>query len=285
MLVAWHKGERVEARDARRELAYVCPRCEGAVLVKRGRIRVAHFAHRPQAVCDWASGETPAHLAAKAVMRDAFAARGLRAEVEYVVPELAGDRRADVMVWSPGGAAVAIELQHTSITLPEIEARAASYAQRGIAQIWVPILRASAWNGAQRPRKGADGDWLIERYAVREWELWICGLAGDDIWFYDPRIMALWRGRFGEYRLWVREQRWIAADHREVVREPYSYPSRRWRSLTLWGPVRPAELRLQRYTRAAAQDDLHRYPAGPLARFILHGHASSKRAAEHRARR
>lgn len=268
MLVAWHDRQRIEARDARRESDYLCPRCESPVILRRGRILVPHFAHRPKAVCDWAAGETPAHLAAKAAIRDALEARGLRAEVEHVVAGLHGDRRADVLAWSPVGEPVAIELQHVPIALADLEARTAAYAAAGVAQIWLPFLRSGAWNGARRPRPGEAGDWIMERYPIRSWERWIAALGGGELWQYDPRLAALWRGRIGDCRIFVREQRWRAADGREVLRQAQTYVSRRWVRLHLWGPYRVGDVRLNIGRRDAEWTSTHRLPAGPIARFV-----------------
>jgi competence protein CoiA len=100
-------GGRREAENADRGSAYTCPKCERSVVLERGRIKIAHFAHKPPTDCTWAKGETLAHLEAKKLFKDAFLLRGLRAEVEFVVPSLPNDRRADVMVWSPPGIRVA----------------------------------------------------------------------------------------------------------------------------------------------------------------------------------
>jgi hypothetical protein len=149
MLVAEHQGARIEAAEAQRGLNYVCPKCRGIVIPKQGRKVIWHFAHKPPTDCIWATGETLAHLEAKKLVRDALVTRGLRAEMEYIVATLPGDRRADVMVWSPEEVPLAIELQHTSIGLDEIEKRAFSYAGAGIAQIWIPFLRTSALRDAE----------------------------------------------------------------------------------------------------------------------------------------
>lgn len=268
MLVARHDGQRVDAREASREHAYCCPNCEGQVILRRGRIMVPHFAHRPKAVCDWATGETPAHLAAKVAMRDALEARGLRAEVEQVIEGLQGDRRADILAWSPTQEPVAIELQHGSISLAELEARAAAYAAAGVAQIWLPFLRPAAWNGARRPRAGEAGDWVMERHPIRNWERWIEAWGDGELWYYDPRSQALWRCRQDGCRIFVREQRWTAADGPEVVREAHSYVSRRWARLYLWGPYALGDVRVAIGRRAAQWTSAYRIPAGPVARFV-----------------
>ena len=102
--------------------------------------------------------------------------------MEYVVDTLSGDRRADVMTWSPTGVAVAFELQHTSIGLDEIESRSRSYARAGIAQLWIPFLNDAALRQAES-RSG--GSLFVERYSPRPFEKWVHGLHGKDgMWMY-----------------------------------------------------------------------------------------------------
>ncbi|MTH94783.1 competence protein CoiA, partial [Roseibium sp. RKSG952] len=119
---------RISALAALRGAEYRCPACRGLLILKKGRRVVHHFAHKPPTNCTWAKGETQAHLRAKTELAQSFTGRGIRAEVEFVVETLTGDRRADVMAWKPNGFQVAFELQHTPISVNEIEARAFSYA-------------------------------------------------------------------------------------------------------------------------------------------------------------
>lgn len=154
MLVANLGDTRIDAASAKRGPEYRCPKCSGIVILKQGRKVIEHFAHKPSTDCSWARGETRAHLEAKVLVQAALVERGLKAEVEFVVNTLPGDRRADVMAWSPKGQQIAFELQHTPIDLNEIEARASSYARAGIAQIWIPFLKDVVWKEGE-PRHGA----------------------------------------------------------------------------------------------------------------------------------
>ena len=112
MLVANLGGMRIDSASAKRGPEYRCPKCRGIVILKHGRKVIEHFAHKPPTDCSWATGETRAHLEAKALVQAALTGRGLKAEVEFVVNTLPGDRRADVMAWSPKGLQIAFELQH-----------------------------------------------------------------------------------------------------------------------------------------------------------------------------
>jgi competence protein CoiA len=268
MLVASLDGVRIEAEHAPRGRPFVCPECRQAVVLKRGRIVVAHFAHKPHMVCDWARGETPAHLEAKRLFRDAFAARGYEAEVERVVPTLPGDRRADVMVRGRSGIEAAIELQHNAIGLDEIERRAFAYARAGIAQAWVPFLRPSVLAAAEPSRGGEDGDLLVKRYVARPFERWIHGLNHGGLWLYDPAAKNLWFGRLAGHQVYLEPARWYATDGEERHGGGLHRWSRRWRELTLWGPCELARVKIEVRRRQAWRSAIYRWPAGFVARFV-----------------
>jgi len=55
-------GELVPARKAKGEVSYRCPGCGGPLLLRKGEIRSAHFAHKPEAHC---AAETALHSGVK----------------------------------------------------------------------------------------------------------------------------------------------------------------------------------------------------------------------------
>ena len=174
MLIAQDDNGRIDASAAGRGSKYICPNCLSEVVLKRGRIVIPHFAHKAPVTCEWGSGETQAHLEAKRLFAEAFAARGLRVEIEHVVPSLPSYRRADIMVWTKRGRRVAVELQHTPIGLDEIEERAFAYARAEITQVWIPFLSHKVWAQAERitePTKRTE--YVVERYPARPFERWI----------------------------------------------------------------------------------------------------------------
>lgn len=266
MLVALQEGERIEARIAPRDGAFACPNCRRDMVLKRGRLRIAHFAHRPPVDCDWASGETEAHLQAKARLRDALAARGLRAELEVEVPSLGGDRRADLLVRSPRGRGVAIELQHTPITVEEVARRSAAYSAAGIAPLWVAFLRPGVLHDAVlEPPEG--GDRFVRRYPARAWEFWAQSFHLGSLWYYDPEGAALWQGRLGAHEIHARPACWYDRGGREHRVPAQRRLSRRWRELTLWGPHAPERLMIRLRTRPARTIAGYALAAGAVASF------------------
>lgn len=269
MLVASLNGERAEAENAERGLAFVCPNCKRPVILKRGPIVIAHFAHKPPTDCSWARGETKAHLDAKKLFRDTLAARGLRAEVEFVVPSLPDDRRADVMIWSPKRERLALELQHTSLGLEDIERRAFSYAHAGIAQTWIPFLRSGIWKDAKRRSGDEDGNYVIERYPARPFERWIHGFHKGGVWFYDPSRKTLWRGLFTGSEIYVEESSWYEEGGEERYAGGFYRFSKRWRKLTLWGPYELNQVKIRIDRRNAWAKAHYRWPAGGVGNFVI----------------
>jgi competence protein CoiA len=189
----------------------------------------------------------------------------LRAEVEFIVPSLPNDRRADVMVWSPSGQQAAIELQHTSIQPEVIEKRALSYAREGIAQAWIPFLRSKLMEEANT---GKHGGLFIEQYPARPFERWAHGFHFGRLWLYDPARRMLWRGHFDNHHIPVDYSEWYSAEGEEMTAGGYSRVSKRWKELTLWGPYSIDQIRIKARPRNAWQTNRYQMPAGRIADFV-----------------
>lgn len=172
------------------------------------------------------------------------------------------------MIWSPSNIRVAIELQHTSIGIEEIEKRAFSYAREGIAQAWVPFVRATLWKQAEPRRGGDDGDIFIEQYPARPFERWAHGFHFGRLWFYDPRNKTLWRGNFDEHHIWVEYSSWYDADGEERSAGGFYRVSKRLKELTLWGPYSLDRVKIKLSRRKVWRTDRYNLPAGRVARFV-----------------
>ncbi len=121
------------------------------------------------------------------------------------------------------GIPVAIEIQHTTISEREIEARVAAYARARIPQIWIPILRdehcPSSWD-----------DRVIDRYPPRPFERWLHAYMPTPVWYYNPRSFSLWRGVFSPCLLWKEESTWYEEGGEERSEGGFDYESSRWDS-------------------------------------------------------
>lgn len=262
MLVAELNGCRIDAFSAERGPSYVCPGCRGEVTLKKGRKVVHHFAHKPPTKCTWAKGETRAHMEAKATLANALVSRGLKAELEYTVNTLTGDRRADVMAWSPQGRQVAFELQHTPISLDDIERRASSYASADIAQIWIPFIRHKVWDEGGP----SDGNWLFQRYTPHPFERWVYGFNGETgMWMFDDRDNSFWLGQLADHQSYVEETSWFDEYGDENYAGGYWRTSKRYMELTLKGPFNIGDLRISVTKRRSRSSSGHHWPAALVA--------------------
>lgn len=265
MLIAELERCRIDAFSAERGPTYHCPWCRGEVVLKKGQKVVHHFAHKPPTECTWATGETRAHMEAKILMLDALKARGLRTEVEFIVNTLPGDRRADVIAWSPKGLQIAFELQHTPIGLDEIERRASSYACADIAQIWIPFLKSNVWDeGAPQ-----HGGWFVERYSPRTFERWVHSFNGKNgMWMYDPKDKAFWLGRLTGHQTYVEETTWYSEGGEENYGGGFWKYSKRFKELTLEGPYGAEDLLIKVSSRRAFSASGYNWPAARIANLV-----------------
>ncbi len=246
MLVAILNGDRIEAFNADRGAEYFCPKCENTVILKKGSKVIHHFAHHPQVNCAYAKGETLAHLAAKTVFLDEFRRRGLRTEAEYEIQSLPGDRRADVVVWSPKGSQYAIELQHTPIGVEEIEKRTFSYEAAEVIAIWLPFLRMDLQNDPRIMGNNEDSSVHISRYMVRPMEKWAFEYYGKRLWLYDPALLSLWSGNLLTNYSWRKGADWYDSDGNFCVSEGGMFPTTRWKDLSLEGPFALSDVRFSK---------------------------------------
>lgn len=248
MLTALFGEVRVYARDARKGSAYRCPGCLAEVILKKGAVRIHHYAHHAEQSCEYAIGETRAHLEAKLALHAAFRPLSHRVEMEWPVEGLSGDRRADVFVWHLNGPRLAVELQHTKIGLHEIEERTASYLAAGIAVVWLPFLRPKFRSRTVKGEGRDSGDWLIEPYQPLPFERWIHAFGYGEIWYWADRSRKLLRGRLEHFR---------GAENERAGR---------WR-LRLWGPFDPQHLVIRMSRRKSAEIGPYRLPGGTMARL------------------
>jgi hypothetical protein len=98
------------------------------VMLKRGRLVTAHFAHYPESSCGLAAGESLRHIAMKAIIGKLFA----RERPEYEVP-FKPNRRADIVL----SGHIIVECQASAISIDEWDSRTFDYNELGYALLWI----------------------------------------------------------------------------------------------------------------------------------------------------
>jgi Competence protein CoiA-like family len=251
MLVALLNDCRVRASVARRGEPFLCPGCDKSVLLVKGKVRVVHFRHKAIANCRFGAGESDAHLSAKNEFVQALTLRGLKAEPEVDVLSIEGDRRADILVIAPekkGGEPeharrVAIEVQHSAITLAALETRTQAYVAAGVPVIWIPIFRPNVLSNALRfsntnLRK-------LPCFAVAEWHKWISRLFGH-VWLYETGTLSVWKCWILEDWRYKDRRDWWDADGTERSSGGYWEPSKSTRDIWLSGPWPISDIQMVR---------------------------------------
>jgi Competence protein CoiA-like family len=249
----------VEAATARRDERYRCRQCGAPVTFKPGRVRAAHFAHRPDAACAFGGPMSAAHLAAQNLIAAALRARGLEVELEAPLPGALGDRRIDVLTWPPHrpSARVAIEVQASDLGEAMIEARTASYQAMGVAPLWLRLLDFTTFRTVQTlPFRGTA--W-IERYRAKAWERWAHDHLGGRLWFMDVGTGHLWRGLFvPAHRFRERALLRGAAGEASARGADWTAASQ-WVDLDLDGPFALADVKLGQGAAAGPDGRLRRF--------------------------
>jgi hypothetical protein len=265
MLTALRDDVRVYASAAEKGHDYLCPGCKALLILRKGKVRIHHFAHRPPVSCAWEIGETLAHLEAKLALKEALAPRCHRSELEWPVPSLAGDRRADVFVWDMSGGRIAFELQHTGIGIEEVERRTRAYMAAGLAVVWLPFLRSRFRALARRTAPGEDGDWIVERYRPKPFERWLNAFNFGEVWYWAPRTKRLMRGVFEPDLAMVPAPAWHEAfGESQLVPASTATP---FVTLRLDGPYDPSALLIRCAPRKPASLGRYELPGGPMARL------------------
>lgn len=193
MLVALNAGAApVEAARDLVDTRYTCPACAGQVLLKRGRVKIAHFAHVPGAEC-WSESESVTHLRAKHLLAERFRSQGHHVRLEEI--HYQHGRRVDVAVTTPSGHRVAVEVQDSAISVEDAKARTRLDRRLGfLGTLWVfTDRRAHALLAVAQP-PGSDN--YIECRVPKEM-LWVDNRFGQGVFVLDVDDAAVWHLRLG----------------------------------------------------------------------------------------
>lgn len=258
MLMALLDGVHVLARDSEKGSTYLCPDCNCEVTLKKGRKVTHYFAHKPPVTCSLAKGETVAHLESKLAFYDHFKSLGLSAEVEYPLSFNDIRSRADVYVKTTNGMPAALEIQHTNISLDEIERRTQNYSKLGVAVGWIPLLDLDKHEvDVESSSKG----WVINKYSPKPYEIWIHGFNFGKVWYYEPKENTIWEGILSPYTIDVPTSEWYEEGGNFVSVGGYSKFSKRWRVLTISGMYALSDVQFSIQKRQAKTLNVYNFPS------------------------
>ena len=129
-----------------------CPQCEEEVILKQGRVKIAHFAHFPDADCSYASEpESAEHLSVKLEIYEALKAEpGVsKLQVERYLKEV----RPDIS-FCYENRYIAIEVQISPLRFDELIRRTTIYAQKISTSCGRPSCQWMSSQDATHRRRG-----------------------------------------------------------------------------------------------------------------------------------
>jgi len=133
MLVAKDiNGTLVNSIEGNRQVTYYCPCCKGEVILKKGSVKLPHFAHKNKIDCIGDSeNETQEHIQGKMLIAKNCEKFGVFYELECYLPEI--NQRADVLI----NKQIAIEFQCSSLSIEKLKERTMQYQTHGYQVFWI----------------------------------------------------------------------------------------------------------------------------------------------------
>ena len=164
MLIAKFNDHYVNASNARQGEKYYCPECGEELILRKGKTKIAHFAHYSKSKCLFGEGETYEHLLGKQQIFEWAREHGWDAELEVYIAEL--NQRADIIITIKEKQFV-IEFQCSPLSERKLAERTRGYRKIGLNCIW---LLGSRYFGKQSQRQTQKFlQFLNHRYLLAFW--------------------------------------------------------------------------------------------------------------------
>jgi len=212
-------SSRVLARDIDRGSGpFKCPICGNEVILRKGQVRIHHFAHRAKLSCTHGAGESDQHRRAKEELFEAMKNEpGVeQCELECVLNGVVAD-----VYFEWNGARIALEVQRSTLSPDELEHRTRQYEQNGIYVLWLPLFHSKLKD---------------QRYSPKLWEKWLHAAYFGRVyyWVAGKTIQPV---HFDPFELVVPESSWHGAGGEESYAGGYSKTSKRFRAPRFGEPV------------------------------------------------
>jgi len=206
--------------ESKANAPFLCPECNEEVVLRSGRVRVNHFAHRIPQNCHNGTGESDVHRRCKMEIYEALLRTPGVTNVELERP--LDTNRPDISAYI-NGIPVAIEVQISALSMESIIRRTAEYSRKGIYVLWL-----AQWTPY------LDG----VRYSPRLWEKWIHAAYFGRIYYWLEGLKVA-SYHFDPYFKNIPESSWYSDRGEQMSSRGYSRRSKRYRS-----PVRKRILSL-----------------------------------------
>lgn len=196
---------------------FSCLGCGVALVLKKGNIKIHHFAHKPPYTCARGEGETEEHRRCKqAIYFELLNQDNVsKVELEYDLGTAIADVYAVI-----DGVHVAIEIQRSNLSVNEIVRRTKEYTRLKVNVLWVALHNSRL---------------LQDKFSPSAWEKW-CHAAYYGRVYYWTEGIKLTPYHFGDYKLHVPSSTFFEPGGNEVSYGGYDKYSKRYRT-PIKGPV------------------------------------------------
>lgn len=203
---------------------FTCPECHHAVLLKKGTIKIHHFAHVPPINCAYGVGESELHRRAKATIYQCLLAHSQITKLQ--LERSLGEVRPDISFYF-NSIPIAIEVQISTLSLHQIIQRTEAYTRKNIYVLWTPPFD---------PKIAKEN-----RYSPKIWEKFLHALYFGKIfyWLADDLLQPV---VYDSYTIDVPVSSWYEEGGEERSEGGYSYYSKRYRTPRLLKPIRITKL-------------------------------------------
>lgn len=190
---------------------FSCPGCRNELILRKGKIKIHHFAHKPPYSCSLGEGETDAHRKCK---ENIYRCLSGRANVSCLDMEANFNSVVADIYAVINGYKVAIEVQKSKISVNEIERRTIEYEKLGINILWLSLLN-----------KKLNED----MYSPSAFEKWCHAVYFGRVYYWLSDLIVI-PFHFAEYQLYVEESTWYESDGYERSEGGYYRTSKRYRT-------------------------------------------------------
>lgn len=188
-----------------------CAGCKHELIVKKGKIKVHHFSHKPPYSCSRGTGESEAHRKCKETIYFELAKQSNVTDLD--LEKDFGPVIADVYC-KINGIAVAIEVQRSNLSVNKISKRASEYFKLGINVLWLALF---------------DKKLNEDKYNPSVWMKWLYAAYFGRVFYWTEGLNVL-PVHYGDHLLDVEYSSWYDSDGNEQFAGGYSKRSKRYKS-------------------------------------------------------
>lgn len=179
--------------------------------MRKGTIKIHHFAHKPPVTCSYGFGETEEHRRCKTEIYEALCDSPLVTKAALERP--LGDVRPDISAYIRG-VPVAIEVQISTLPLATVIHRTKEYTKRKIALLWL-----AQWSDELEN----------DRISPRPWELWFHAAYFGRVYYWKEGS-TITPVHLDKHFLHVEEKTWYNSDGEEQSAGGFYRTSKRYRT-------------------------------------------------------